>query len=99
MKSAEVRCSDPVDNNRDNFYSLSAINVLRADNIRLQYINLSYSFNSSKSKKNPFKNLQVYANAANLGLLWKKNKEGLDPDYPNTLQPVHSWALGLKGNF
>jgi len=89
----------PVDNNRDNFYNLSEINVLRADNIRLQYINMSYSFNNLRTKKNFFRNLQVYANAANLMLLWKKNKEGLDPDYPNSLQPIRNWTFGVKSTF
>jgi hypothetical protein len=89
----------PVDNNRDNFYNLSEINVLRADNIRLQYINMSYSFNNLRTKKNFFRNLQVYANAANLMLLWKKNKEGLDPDYPNSLQPTRNWTFGVKSTF
>lgn len=86
----------PVDGRRDNFYALSSINVLPADNIRLEYINFSYSL---RSKKNWFDNLQVYANAADLGLIWKKNKEGLDPDYPSSLRPVQTWALGIKATF
>jgi TonB-dependent starch-binding outer membrane protein SusC len=86
----------PVDSRRDNFYALSETNVLPGDNIRLEYINFSYSF---RSKNNSFKNLQLYANAANLGLLWKKNKEGLDPDYPSGLRPVQTWALGVKATF
>jgi TonB-linked SusC/RagA family outer membrane protein len=86
----------PVDSRRDNFYALSSVNVLPADNIRLEYINFSYSL---RSKKDWFKNLQVYANAANLGLIWKKNREGLDPDYPSTLRPVKTWALGIKATF
>lgn len=86
----------PVDSRRDNFYALSEINVAPGDNIRFEYINFSYSL---KNKKNWYKNLQVYANAANLGLLWKKNKEGLDPDYPSALRPVQTWALGVKGTF
>ena len=86
----------PVDGRRDNFYALSSINVLPADNIRLEYINFSYSL---RSKKNWFDNLQVYANAADLGLIWKKNKEGLDPDYPSSLHPVQTWAFGVKATF
>jgi len=86
----------PVDSRRDNFYALSSINILPADNIRLEYINFSYSL---RSKKNWFKHLQLYANAANLGLIWKKNKEGLDPDYPSTLPSVKTWALGIKATF
>jgi hypothetical protein len=86
----------PVDGRRDNFYALSSINVLPADNIRLEYINFSYSL---RSKKNWFDNLQVYANAADLGLIWKKNKEGLDPDYPSSLRPVQTWAFGVKATF
>lgn len=81
----------PNDDNRDIFYGYSEINVLKADNIRLQYLNLSYSINS-----NAFKSLQVYINAANLGLIWKANNEGLDPDYPNVIPKVKSFAIGIR---
>lgn len=89
----------PVNNSRDDFYSLSEVNVLRADNIKLEYIHLSYRINNSKSKNKTLSNLEIYANATNIGIIWEKNKEGLDSDYPNSLPPNHSLAFGLKCNF
>lgn len=86
----------PADSRRDNFYALSEINVLPGDNIRLEYISMSYSF---KNKKKWFKDLQVNANIANPGIIWKKNKEGLDPDYPSSFRPSKKWAIGVKTTF
>ena len=82
--------------NRDNFYYYSDINVIKGDHIRLQEINLSYGF---ESKKNWFiKNPRIYANMNNLGILWRANKLGIDPevfDYPTP----RSYSFGLSANF
>lgn len=85
----------PTDLNRDEFYRLSEINVLKADHIRFQEINLSYAFR----KTNFFiKNPRIYANVSNLGIVWRANKAGIDPDindYPNP----RTYGLGLSANF
>lgn len=80
----------PVNQNRDGFYSAAEINVLKADHIRLQFINLSYSFR---------KYVQVYVNAANLGIVWRANKDNLDPDYSSGYAPQKTWAVGVRANF
>jgi TonB-linked SusC/RagA family outer membrane protein len=79
---------------RDRFYRSSDINVQRADNIRLQYINISY--NLFKSTKNGIKRIVLYGNIANLGFLWKATKEAIDPDNPSTYSSPKSFTLGLK---
>jgi TonB-linked SusC/RagA family outer membrane protein len=87
---------------RDDFYTYSSVNVLKGDNIRLQYIRLAYSVNNSLIRKISLKGLQVYANIENLGMLWRANKEGLDPDYDagNTAYPPPKRiAFGIKANF
>lgn len=90
----------PADPNRDGFYSASEINVLKADHIRLQYITCSYSFvKDGKSLLKRFIDLQLYINAANIGILWKANKENLDPDYPATIQPPRSYSAGIRASF
>jgi hypothetical protein len=91
--------SYPLDTQAENFYLQSEVNVLKADHIRLQYINLSYAIQASNKKKFPFGNIELYVNAANLGILWKANNEGLDPDYAKIVPPVRTWAFGLRGNF
>ncbi len=82
-------------NGRDYFYSHSTINVLKGDNIRLRYIKISYEFSRSR-KKIPFSNISAYLNIANLGILWRANKENIDPENPNAIPPSKSFTLGLK---
>lgn len=83
---------------RDDFYALSEINVLKGDHIRLQYINLSYSL-PKLFKKDIFQLAELYGNVANLGILWRANKEKLDPDYPSTIRSTSAWALGVRLTF
>jgi hypothetical protein len=85
----------PNDDRRDNFYQLAEINVLKADHIRIQYINLSWLIPLKES----FRNLEVYLNCSNLGIIWKANQEGIDPEYPVTLKPEKSLAFGVRSNF
>lgn len=83
------------DNLRDQMYLYSEINVYRADHIRLQRINLSYNFNKGGKV---FKNIQLYGYVNNLGILWRANKLGIDPeirDYPSP----RSYSIGLNTNF
>ncbi|AXY76084.1 SusC/RagA family TonB-linked outer membrane protein [Paraflavitalea soli] len=87
---------------RDQFYAYSSANVLKGDNIRLGYIRVSYDINKSTLGKLPVKAIQVYANVENLGILWRANKAGLDPDYDsgNTpFPPPKRVALGVKFDF
>ncbi|MBD1366577.1 SusC/RagA family TonB-linked outer membrane protein [Mucilaginibacter sp. ZT4R22] len=84
--------------NRDLFYNFSSVLVEKADNIRLQDVNISYVFNGQQLKKLPFRNVQFYLYANNLALLWKANKSGVDPDYQTGPVPK-TIALGLKADF
>ncbi len=87
----------PVNTERDNFYSIAEINVLRGDHVRLRYINLSYNWQNKN--KPQLLQLQFYINAANLGILWKANKYGIDPDYPASIPDPKSFAAGIKASF
>ncbi|AMP97799.1 TonB-dependent receptor plug [Pedobacter cryoconitis] len=81
--------------NRDAFYRGADINVLKGDHVRLQEINLSYTLN----KKNwVLKNTRIYANVSNLGVIWRANKQGLDPDVFDYPLP-RTYSLGLSANF
>lgn len=83
---------------RDQFYRLSEATVEPADNIRLQYVNLSYDLGLIKGA-GLLNNAQIYANLSNLGIIWRKTKSGLDPDYPSGLYPAKSYAIGIRLNF
>lgn len=90
----------PLAANRDYFYSGAATLVEKGDHIRLQFINLSWNSTVGKPGRYLKKQVQLFVNAANLGILWRDNKRGLDPDYSVTgLLPPPSFALGLKLNF
>lgn len=88
----------PAVSQRDAFYNASEIMFLKGDHVRLQYVNLSYSIQKAKIKKLPFAEVKVFSVANNLGIIWRKNSYGLDPDValmPNPLQV----AFGLNVKF
>lgn len=89
----------PINSNRDAFFANSEINILRADNIRLGYINLSYSLGELVPKRTLFKGLEAYVNLANVGILWRANNKGIDPDYQTIIPPLQSFSVGIRGNF
>lgn len=84
---------------RDNFYANSEVLVERGDHIRLQDIRLSYEFTRTSQRKLPFAYLQLYLYANNLGILWKANNKGIDPDYQMSYPAPRSIAIGLRSYF
>ena len=85
----------PVDELRDGFYGASEVGVMKGGHIRLQYINLAYKLPLKSVAKSPM-NAELYFNLANLGIIWRANKAGLDPDYPGTTPPSRVWTIGLR---
>lgn len=83
---------------RDGFYAASEANVIRADNIRLDYVNLAYHVNA-QGWKFPFRSLDLFLNGANLGIIWKESKAVADPDYLNQIGQTKAFTLGIRGNF
>ncbi|MGN6532278.1 MAG: hypothetical protein ACTHK0_11055, partial [Ginsengibacter sp.] len=63
-----------------------------------QYINAGYELKLLNNNKKAFSSLQVYLNASNIGILWRANKEKLDPEAPYTAVS-RSYAIGIRGNF
>ncbi len=87
-----------------NRYQMSNINVLPADNIRLQQISLGYDVPAEWLQKTFIKSLSFNFAARNLGLLWVKNDEGIDPQYLsnnnyNTLAPQRNYSLQFNCSF
>lgn len=93
----------PSNAQRNTFYQYSNVLVDKADHIRLQDIRLAYSL-TGKGKRSFLDHAELYLYASNLGILWKANKQGLDPDYTSVLQrhtlriPT-SVSLGLRASF
>ncbi|WP_165798445.1 SusC/RagA family TonB-linked outer membrane protein [Chitinophaga costaii] len=63
-------------------FAYADINVLSGSNIRLTQLALSYSFPERILKStNVIKAMSLGMAASNLGLIWKANHAGVDPDY------------------
>ncbi len=85
----------PDDYYRDAFYTSSAALVAKGDNIRLQDVVASYTINKPGSY---FKSIKLYVTAQNLGIIWKANKFGIDPDYGYNFPAPKTISLGLNVN-
>jgi len=81
---------------RDLFYTYSDVLITKGDHIRLQDIRLSYQFNRNSYTSLPFREMYVYASAHNLGILWRANKYGIDPDFPESYPAPLMIAMGAK---
>ncbi|MBS1504981.1 MAG: SusC/RagA family TonB-linked outer membrane protein, partial [Bacteroidetes bacterium] len=89
-----------LDPNRDRFYNNSAVLATSGNNIRLQDLVISYNLDQHNWKRLPFKHLQFLIDANNLGILWRANKYGIDPDYQLTgFVPPKTFSFGIKGSF
>lgn len=89
----------PADENRDLFYANSEATVEKGDNIRIQDIRLSYDLNSKGFNKKTVKDVQIFLYLNNVGILWRANKLGIDPDYGTGLPAPFSTSVGIKANF
>ena len=85
----------PAISNRDNLYLRSAALIEKADHIRLQDIQLSYNLTKKVFSEIPFQSIKIYAYVSNLGIIWRANNAGLDPDASVYPQP-RSFAFGIK---
>ncbi|QEM04894.1 SusC/RagA family TonB-linked outer membrane protein [Mucilaginibacter rubeus] len=94
----------PYTSGRDQFYQYSTALIDKGDHIRLQDISLSYDLYKSNIKNLPINHLQLYGYVNNVGILWRANHDGLDPDLSgNTASAAYplprTFALGIKANF
>ena len=84
---------------RDNFYENSEVLVENGDLVRLQDVQLTYDFSRAEHPKFPMEQLRIYLYANNLGLIWKANHSGIDPDFVSTMPNPRTLALGVKASF
>ncbi|MCT1531355.1 SusC/RagA family TonB-linked outer membrane protein [Sphingobacterium daejeonense] len=87
----------PINDRRDNFYKYSEINTLKAGHFRLEYINLAWR--PKLVIKSEPRNIELFFNASNLGLIWTANKEKLDPVYQYTIPPLKTFTIGTRLTF
>ncbi len=87
------------------WYKNADINVLDASNIRFQQLTLGYSLPQTVINKiKAFKSITANATVSNLGIIWRANKEGIDPDYANNsnftnLPPSVNYTFNLNFSF
>ncbi|WP_188316153.1 SusC/RagA family TonB-linked outer membrane protein [Chitinophaga agrisoli] len=65
-----------------NRYMNATANVIDADHIRLQMLSLGYTLpGKALTRLKVVKSVVVNGSVNNLGIIWRKNKEHIDPDY------------------
>ncbi len=84
---------------RDNFYQFSEVLVENGGLIRLQDVQLTYDLGRPEHPKLPMQQLRLYLYANNLGIIWKANHLGIDPDFVNSIPNPRTLALGIKATF
>ena len=93
----------PANSSRDRVYSLSSVLVDKGGILRLQDIRLQYGLNARQIRKLPVTRLNVFVYVSNLGLLWRANKDGIDPDHNHFgyggLPAPMSCSAGINLNF
>lgn len=93
--------------NRNDFYQSSEALIEKGDHIRFQDISLAYNFSNSWCSSIGLKAVQFYGYINNLGIIWRANKSGIDPDYNQNLYAGYAgnivaprtYAVGLRANF
>lgn len=87
----------PLVSGRDGFYGYSDINVLKGDYIRLEDVRLSWQLQDVKIGAAKKLSLRLFAYAYNLNLLlWKANREGIDPNFDNTFITPPNFSVGIR---
>lgn len=84
---------------RDQFYADAEVLIEKADHVRLQDIRLSYDLSKKTYSKLPVQTMRFYLYANNIGILWRANHYGLDPDYVNSIPTPRTLAFGCKLEF
>lgn len=80
----------------NSYYSYSSVLVEPGDNIRLRDVRLGYDFSGVHMSKF-VKRANLYFTVSNLGLLWRANDKGLDPDYyAREIPAAKSYVIGLQ---
>lgn len=90
--------------NSINRYTNSDLLTISGSYVRLQQISLGYSAPAELLRGTPFKSASLNASVRNLGLIWRKNKDGVDPTYANlnnysNLPPAKAFFLSINTSF
>ncbi|ERJ59336.1 SusC/RagA family TonB-linked outer membrane protein [Sphingobacterium paucimobilis] len=81
---------------RDDFYNYSDVLVHKGDLIRLNDLSASYRFKGRIGQR--IVHTAISVNCSNVGLLWRRNSVGVDPDY-NRLPAPRSYGFNVTFNY
>ena len=88
--------------NYDFVYAYSESLIERGDHIRLQDIRLSYDLDKLSLGRAKIKSAQFFLIANNMGIIWRANRIGVDPDFGDgingLLPPARTISFGLRLN-
>ncbi len=89
----------PANSSREDFFRNSSALVERGDHIRLQDIRLQYR-STYLEKRLKLAAVRLQLTASNLGIIWAKNKRGIDPVYAASgLAPAKTYGFGMNVEF
>jgi len=95
--------SPPLTNDRDRstFYAYSQSTITRGDYVRLQDVRLAYEFSGNVTGKAPAWRMTAYFAINNMGIIWRANKNGIDPNAFNygEMPAPKSYITGLRIEF
>ena len=86
----------PANVTRDAFYQNAAVLVEKGDLIRLQDVYLYYELPKKAIPKWSVQSVRLYLYANNIALLWRANRQGIDPDAILSIPTPRTLAVGLK---
>lgn len=91
-------------NNSISRYANSDKLVVSGSHIRLQQISFGYNMPSRLLRGSYVQSLNLSGSVRNIGIIWKKNKDGIDPDYRkrnnySNLPPSPSFYLSVNATF
>ena len=97
---AEVVTTSNVATSVGDIYANSEVLITKGDHIRFQDVRLSYSLGHSTVSRAFVDRLTVFVYARDLGILWRANDFGIDPDVPAANYPAQrSFSIGLNMGF
>jgi hypothetical protein len=82
--------------NRTSFYFYSSPLVVRGDHIRLEDIRVSYTIPRLPGWGSHFRDLDIYLYLNNLGIIWRANKDNIDPDFQQIYPAPLNFSAGIK---
>lgn len=90
----------PFNSARDQYYRSSDAIVEPGDHLRLQFVNLAYRLERKKNAGLPFRKMEFSIYVNNVGILWRANKYGIDPDFQTADYPApRTYSFSIRATF